>query len=200
MDELDKYKKAWENQPEDTNKVSKVDIYKMMKLKSSSVVKWIFIIGLIEFAFLILSHLFVDKDYADQQFESLGLKNTYLFFQILAIVIMIYFLRKFYLNYKNISVITNTKDLMTQILRTRKTVKNYFFANIFIFGFMAIVMFLKFLKDKFEVLSSTEIIVMAISYLIILVILLLVLWLFYQLIYGFLLRKLKNNYKELSNS
>ena len=41
--DLDAYKKTWENQPEETNTVSKIDIYKMAHSKSSSVVKWIFI-------------------------------------------------------------------------------------------------------------------------------------------------------------
>ena len=52
MDLLEKYKKAWDNQPEETNKVSKIDIYKMAHSKSSSIVKWIFIIGVLEFVFV----------------------------------------------------------------------------------------------------------------------------------------------------
>ncbi len=52
MDSLDKYKKAWiDQQSEETNKVSKADIYKMSKSKSSSIVKWIFIIGILELLF-----------------------------------------------------------------------------------------------------------------------------------------------------
>ena len=53
MDLLDKYKKAWGNQPEETNTVSEVDIYKLAHSKSSSVVKWIFISWSFRTSFLV---------------------------------------------------------------------------------------------------------------------------------------------------
>ena len=53
MDLLDKYKKTWSNQPEEAHKLSKVEIYKMAHSKSTSIVKWIFIIGLLEFLIII---------------------------------------------------------------------------------------------------------------------------------------------------
>ena len=47
MDLLDKYKKAWKNQPEEASKRSTVEIYKLAQSNSSSIVKWIFIIGIL---------------------------------------------------------------------------------------------------------------------------------------------------------
>ena len=64
MDLLDNYKKAWDNQPEDANKVSSIEIYKMAQSKSSSIVKWIFIIGILEFVVLNSLYLFIDMDEA----------------------------------------------------------------------------------------------------------------------------------------
>ena len=61
--DLDTYKKSWKNQPEETSTVSSVDIYKMSHSKSSSVVKWIFIIGLLEVAFWGGLNLLVPDDY-----------------------------------------------------------------------------------------------------------------------------------------
>ena len=49
--DLSNYKKAWKNQPEEENKISALEIYKMTQSKSNSIVKWIFIIGLLEFVF-----------------------------------------------------------------------------------------------------------------------------------------------------
>lgn len=60
MDLLDNYKKAWENQPEEITRISTSEIYKMTQSKSSSIVKWIFVIGLLEFAFMILSTFVFD--------------------------------------------------------------------------------------------------------------------------------------------
>ena len=47
MDILDNYKKAWENQPEENDRVNEAQIYKMAHSRSSSIVKWIFIIGIL---------------------------------------------------------------------------------------------------------------------------------------------------------
>ena len=65
MDLLDNYKKAWDNQPEEKNKVSSIEIYKMAQSKSSSIVKWIFIIGILEFAFWFAINFFIPKSALD---------------------------------------------------------------------------------------------------------------------------------------
>ena len=61
MDILDKYKKAWENQPEENDRVNEAQIYKMAHSKSSSIVKWIFIIGILEFVVFNSLYFFVSK-------------------------------------------------------------------------------------------------------------------------------------------
>ena len=63
MDLLDKYKKAWINQPEETDTFSALDIYKLAHSKSSSVVKWIFIIALLEFILWSSLNLFMPEDF-----------------------------------------------------------------------------------------------------------------------------------------
>jgi hypothetical protein len=52
MDQLDKLKDAWKSQDYSKHKVSTNDIYKMLHSKSSSIVKWIFYISIIEFIFI----------------------------------------------------------------------------------------------------------------------------------------------------
>jgi len=49
--DLANYKKVWKDQPEERNKISSLDIYKMTQSRSTSIVKWIFMIGLVEFIF-----------------------------------------------------------------------------------------------------------------------------------------------------
>ena len=51
MDELELLKKDWKKDHTDFPKLSYNEIYKMILKKSSSIVKWIFIISLLEFAF-----------------------------------------------------------------------------------------------------------------------------------------------------
>ena len=50
MDELELLKKDWQKEDSKYPKLSYDEIYKMILKKSSSIVKWIFIISLLEFA------------------------------------------------------------------------------------------------------------------------------------------------------
>ena len=198
MDLLENYKKAWNNQPEDINKVSSLEIYKMAHSKSSSIVKWIFIIGIIEFIVLNSMYFFIDLEEAQKEYEKLGLENFVFYSQIAAYVILFYFLWMFYQNYKKISSIDSTKILMKKILKTRKTVRNYVLFNL---GYMAMVMLVvttATINLSFDEINTKQLLLIIISTLIATLLILGLLWLFYQLLYGFLLRKLNRNYKELA--
>ncbi|WP_299001238.1 hypothetical protein [uncultured Tenacibaculum sp.] len=195
--DLDKYKKAWENQPEETRKVSKVDIYKMAHSKSSSIVKWIFIIGILEFVLLNSLYFVFDMEEAYNEYRQLGLYNFMFYSQFVLYPILFYFLIKFYLNYKSISVVDSTKTLMDKIIKTRKTVKYYVLFNllyVFIFG---VIVSIATLKTHPE-FNSKQILISMIITIVVLIIMVVILWCFYQLLYGILLRKLNKNYKELA--
>ena len=195
--DLDKYKKAWDNQPEETDTVSKVDIYKMAHSRSSSIVKWIFIIGILEFILLNSMYFFVDMDEANKEYEKIGLGKFVFYSQIIAYVILFYFLMKFYLNYKRISVTDSTKQLMAKIVKTRKTVKYYVLFNLSYLFIIAVAVAVATLKSHPEFTNEKTLVFIIITAIISLIMLVL-LWLFYQLVYGILLRKLNKNYKELS--
>ncbi len=198
MDVLDKYKKAWDNQPEDSQKVSRDKIFKMTHARSSSIVKWIFIIGLCEFLILILSYCFIDFEESKKIYDSMGLTNFVFYSQVISLPIFFYFIFQFYMNYKNISVMENTKNLMTRILKTRKTVKNYVFFNLAYFVFLLIIIFSSIIINNTNELADKITIFAVIIIVIISIIAVCLLWLIYQLLYGILLRKLNKNYKELA--
>ncbi len=207
--DLDTYKKSWENQPEETNAVSKIDIYKMAHSKSSSVVKWVFILGVLELSLGVCLNLFIPDSYIDvySDFNLIGFLNYYM---ILSYIIIVLFLILFYKNYKAVSATDNTKKLMTKILRVRKTVKYYVYYNL-IGAFILIViinsvmfsnkeLFAKTLNpNNLEVdintLMSGALIIQIIGALMVL----LIIWLFYKVTYGTLLKKLNKNYKELDS-
>lgn len=52
MNELDLLKKDWKKDKTNFQQVTENDIYKMIHTKSSSIVKWILIISIIEFTLL----------------------------------------------------------------------------------------------------------------------------------------------------
>ena len=198
MDLLDNYKKAWDNQPEDAHKVSSLEIYKMAQSKSSSIVKWIFIIGIAEFVGLNSLYFFIDMGEAMKEYEKLGIENFVFYSQIAAYIILFYFLAKFYQNYKRISVTTSTNTLMKKILKTRKTVRNYVIFNLGYMVLIIMVVSIASINMNFEELNTKQLLLIVLSTLIATLLILGLLWLFYQLLYGILLRKLNRNYKELA--
>ena len=206
--DLDRYKKAWNNQPEETDIVSKVDIYKMAHSKSSSIVKWIFIIGILEFAFWLILNIATSNSSYLEIYEKLNLTTFLNITYYIHYVIIFIFLYIFYKNYSSISITDGTKELLENILKVRKTVKIYVYYNLITFVILSVIVnFIIFsdlgkLKEIFNIenISIDEgnfFIIMLMAQIVFLVIFLILFWLFYQILYGILLKKLNKNYKEL---
>tara|TARA_R110002073_G_scaffold24309_3_gene82254 strand:+ start:4308 stop:4949 length:642 start_codon:yes stop_codon:yes gene_type:complete len=208
MDELELLKKDWEKDNKDYPKLSYNDIYKMILKKSSSIVKWIFIISILEFVlWSVISFALKDADF-NKKFQEYNAENIMIPFMILGYIIIAYFLYMFFMNYRTISVTDNAKVLMENILKTRRTVKQYVAVNL---GFMIVsafvVLSIQFNRDE-EIISIIEkssangelfkfYAISIITTLLVLAVLIGVLLLFYYLIYGILLKRLNKNYKEL---
>ncbi|MDP4600112.1 MAG: hypothetical protein NWS84_03105 [Polaribacter sp.] len=198
MDLLNKYKETWSKQIEMPYKFSTQEIYKMAHAKSSSIVKWIFVIGILEFIFMNSLYFFMDMEEAYKQYEELGLQSFVFYSQIVAYAILIYFLVQFYQNYVKISSVASTRLLMKKILQTRKTVRNYVFFNLSYLALTMIVVTIASININIEDLSNKQILLVVFLMLIATLIILGLFWLFYQLLYGILLKKLNRNYKELA--
>lgn len=211
MEELDLLKRDW-NKKDNFPDVSEDKIYGMLHKNSSSTVKWIFIISIIELSLGILLSIgmsFTKFDEENMQFlKGIGVYVYYEIFMVLLYVVIIYFIVRFYLMYKKVSTTDNTKQLMNTILKTRKTVQNYILFNLIAFaiGFIALLSYgLKFNVDKAALETTGKMAeiptsLYAVTFLVILVItgvLTGAFWLIYRLIYGILLKKLKKNFEEL---
>jgi hypothetical protein len=207
--DLEKYKKSWENQPKETNAVSNVDIYKMAHSKSSSVVKWIFIIGLLELIFWSGLNLLVPDSHM-KVYKDFNLVDFLNYYFILHYIVIALFLVLFYKNYASVSVVDNTKRLMNKILRVRKTVKYYVYYNLGGFVLVTIIlnsvifsnpeMLTETLNPQHLNVDMNAILTFTlVAQIVVLLVMLLILWLFYKVTYGALLKKLKKNYKELDN-
>lgn len=208
MDELELLKKHWKQQDTEYPKVSADAIYKMILKRSSSIVKWIFIISLLEFAlWTCLSFLLKDNEQA-QTFDKMDSDHIIIPLTILNYVILGYFLFLFYRNFRKISVTDSAKILMENILKTRRTVKNYVVFNLAFIVITAIaVSYVEFgqnqvfiSKAKTAAANGEAFIFYAKTILLVAGVLAVfagIMLFFYWLIYGFLLRKLNRNYKEL---
>ncbi len=122
---------------------------------------------------------------------------------IIHFIVILYFIYIFYKNYKNISVGNSVKELMKNIIKTRKTVKYYIYYNIGIAAVIGVNIFYKVFTSatfKETLPENTNLITLWAIALVLFTIVLLILWGIYRLIYGLLLKKLKVNYAELEKN
>ena len=207
--DLANYKKVWKNQPEEKNKISALEIYKMTQSKSNSIVKWIFIIGLLEFVFWFAINYLCTKNGTLEPYEKLELISFIENFNYFHYVVVVLFLILFYRNFSLISTVDDTKTLMKNILLVRKTVKWYVYYNLINVVFFSIILNILIFNtpDGIYILSGIDnesfnlehmMSVFIIAQIVVIAIMILILWLFYYLLYGILLKKLNKNYKELT--
>ena len=207
--DLAQYKKVWKGQPKEANEVSTLEIYKMTQSKSTSIVKWIFIVGLLEFTFFLVLNLILLEPNYNEIFGNVNVTQFINFSYYFNYLVVALFLIIFYRNYISVSTVDDTKTLMKKIIKVRKTVKFYIFYNVFINILMLIIYniiifnspdTIKIILSNYDMAldESQMMTVYIISQVIAVVMILLFLFLLYYLLYGTLLKKLKKNYKELT--
>jgi len=123
MEELDLLKKDWKRKENSFSQLSEKEIYTMLHRKSSSIVRWILIISILEMMLsAALNFTYSNDDYL----KSLHHEELLTYLNILNWVnyaVILIFIYLFYKNYLNISATSSTRRLMKDILRTRKTVQ-----------------------------------------------------------------------------
>jgi len=207
MDELELLKKDWQKQGEQLPKLSYDDIYNMIWKKSSSLVKWIFYICIAEFVFwIVISVLPINSGEITGKGANF-VSITEAILQITSFLIIIYFGYQFYQNYKKISVTDSARDLMKKIIKTRRTVMQYVWFNVGLFALTMVVVLLEVLvfdppQELMERISTADSTLLAwlivgLFFAVAIAFFGLLFWLFYRLLYGILLKRLNENYREL---
>lgn len=208
MDELELLKKDWQKKEANLPKLSYDEIYKMIWKKSSSIVKWIFYISIIEFVFWAIINLLNYSQESQELEKEWHIQNVSLVLTIVNYVVLIYFIYRFYRNYKQITVTDSSSKLMKSILRVKRTVTQYVWFNIAIFCISLLLLLYgsmtygaeseKIMEAAAAAGNETFFWIMLIGICVIVVgIILSLIWLFYKLLYGILLNRLRNNYREL---
>ena len=201
MENLENLKDLWKNQGESKIRFTQDDIGQMVQKKSSSIVKWILIISLLEFILPNLLFVFTDFDATKQFYQQYGLSNSMMVYSAIHIIVIIGFIYIFYKNYKNISSESTVKSLLSNILKTRRTVKYYIYYNLTIMGIIGInIFYAVYSSIDFQntLAAGTSMLKIWTISIILLSFALFIFWVFYRIIYGFFLRKLKKNYAALS--
>jgi len=202
QDELELLKKDWQKQSEALPRLTAEDIDPMLHKKSSSIVKWIFIISLIEFAFWIIATVFLrDIDLQKINIEEFKFSESLMafdkYFTILHFSILVGFIIWFYNDFKKINAVDSSKKLIQNILRTRKTVQYYIYTSLILFV-IALFATTKFLVDSNpQIFDSINSSILYVVLVLIVLVFIFLFWLLYRVIYVRLMRKLTDNYKEL---
>ena len=194
MKELDLLKIDWKKDTNSFEQVSESAIYEMIHKHSSSLVKWILIISILEFIILNGISLFIN----DENVDSFLILHPYLnVINYLNYIVVIGFIIVFYKKYRAISVLDSSKTLIEQIINTRKVVNYYIIWNVLIGGFFGVFGAIDGIKNgnslDHTVNTTTEYLVI----IFIVPLIMVFIWGFYKLLYGSLLNKLNKNYKEL---
>lgn len=212
--DLDSFKKTWQEQPVQ-QKYDNNEILKMLNRKSRNYVKYIFWISVFEFLLFSVMGLF----YFFQGEETNGFLNvleklgaqktpevehnfgvTYLVIKVLSLLITAYFVYKFYQNYRKIKIEENLKGLITRIIKFKKTVNAFILISILLLvvftSIFTVFIFYALNSQNVEPTNSALtifVIVTAVST----GLCVLLIWLYYRLVYGIIMRKLDRNLTQL---
>lgn len=206
MDGLELLKKDWKKNEPRFEQVSVKDIYAMLHKKSSSTVKTLLYVSIAELVFWILISLiplFSSSSYNEQ--INLVYKNETVFYiaNVISYGIIILFVYLLYKAYKDISVTDTVKGLMQRILKTRKIIQYYVIYNLTMaFIAMTLGSYLGIVNnpeiyEQFNGFNQAQIIISISIIIVFTLIFVLLVWVFYKILYGILIRRLLKNYKEL---
>lgn len=210
--DLDLLKKDWNKN--DFKKYSQEELFQMTKKKSVSVAKWVFIIGILEILFWQLFNFGLEKYLGEEeeptypQYIGYFLDVMSMFSEALPFVFVAFLL---YLNYK-IRTEDTPKKLMRNILLMKKSIHWYiriFLAEIILVFVVAtgVGFYEEITNDEFPNFSMAKKIFMllwssAIFFLFMAglstTVVLVLKWIYKKLVYGRMLKQLKENYDELS--
>jgi hypothetical protein len=212
--DLDSFKKTWQEQPVQ-EKYDNSEILQMLNRKSRNYVKYIFWISVAEFLFFSAVGLFyIIQGKESNSFmsilEKLGAKKTtelegsldniYIVLKVLSLSITAYFVYKFYQNYKKIKIEENLKKFILKIIQFKKTVNAFILINILLlisFTSIFIVFIFYILNSQNIEVNNSTLTAFVIGIVISTILAVFLIWLYYKVVYGIIMRKLDRNLIQL---
>ena len=201
MKELEELKHQWAKQDFSQN-FSKEEIKGFFQKKSTHSIKWIFYLSIAEFIAYLSFPLLV-PNYLDSfdYYKSLNLFEFSILTTLVGYVLLVYFMWRFFKNYKKISVANSINAHLSAILNTRRAVNQYFYFNVVILIIFTVVVLLSALQLDQNMIALKEgnnsLLTMIFVIGLVIAIILGIYGLLYYFVYGRFLRPLKNNEKEL---
>ena len=201
MKDLKQLKEQWAQQNFE-KQYSKEELNGFLRKKSTYSIKWIFYLSIAEFLVYMGLPLF-SPNYIESfaYYKSLQLFGFSIFITITGYILLLYFMWRFFKNYRKITVTSSVKEHLSAILSTRRAVNQYFYANVGLLFIFTLVVFVRaFQMDSSLIGLEQEDISFLIICFVIGIVVALVLGLYgllYYFVYGRFLKPLKRNEKEL---
>lgn len=214
--DLDDFKKTWQEQPT-APKYDSTEIESMLNKSSRNYVKYILWISIAEFILILAANLYytilgeesgglfnILKKFGVQDSSSFEdtLTDLYLFLKIVSLALTAVFVFLFYRNYCKINVEANLKKLILQIIKFKKTVQLFILANILLVILFTIVIGIftfSFLSEENIELTHPAMLGFLLGLTLMMVISVVLIWIYYRIVYGFILKRLSKNLKQLQN-
>lgn len=214
--DLDSFKKTWQEQPV-APKYDNNEILRMLNKKSRNYVKYIFWISLVEFVLFSAFGLFYilqnkESNTFLSSLQKLGVEkneqlqdifdNIYLIIKVLTLIITGYFVVRFYQNYRKIKIEEDLKEFISRIIKFKKTVNAFILINILIvvvFTSALTIFGIYALQNQNSSVADTTIVAFIVSFIISTVLCVVLIWAYYRLVYGILIKRLDKNLAQLKN-
>ena len=212
--DIDNLKKTWQEQ-ELPPKYDNSAILDMLNRRSRNYVKPIFWSSIAEFLFFLGLTLFYiagsdDTDSLINILSRLGIEITpkiemdfaHLFFalKMISLIVTAYFIVRFYLSYRKIDVESNLKKLISQIIGFRKVVNLFIMTNVLLLVFftalLTVFVFMT-LSQQNIALDNATLTGFVIGILFSTVLCVGLIWLYYRVVYGIILRRLGKDLEQL---
>lgn len=212
--DLDNFKKTWQEQ-EVQPKYNSTEIEAMLNKSSRNYVKYILWISIAEFLVILCMNIYYtflgdDSNSFIKILGRLGVQNSdslqtsfgqlYFILKIISLIMTAFFVVCFYQNYRRINIESNLKKLILQIIRFKKTVNLFILANIFlliIFTVVLTVFTFSVLSEQNIHLNHPTLIGFLVGLVVMTVISVLLIWVYYRVVYGIILKRLGKNLGEL---
>lgn len=206
--DLDKLRGAWQTVLDEKN-YSTQEIFLMLKRKSITSVKWVFIISLIEILMAVALYIYIFSQFGISEYhhnlvEDYG-KLAYVYEALNFIVygVNFWFIYMFFQTYQKIHVHSSVKGLSLDIVKFRNTVSNFIKFNlvmlliVIIIAVVAVWLNNPDLKDV-SLFSSYGMGIL-VGILVMITLIFGIIWLYYYVVYGTFQRRLKRNLKDLDS-
>ncbi len=212
--DIDSLKESWQKQPKKPTYDSR-QIELMLNKSSRNYVKYILWISVIEFFLILGANLYYSFSGEENSgllnvLAKLGLKDSesfqqtlsllYLTLKIVSLSMTAVFVYFFYVNYRKISVEANLKKLILQIIKFKRTVQLFILANIALVILFTVIVgvFTFFLLAQQDIhLTNPTLLGFILGLLLMMLISVLLIWVYYRLVYGFILKRLGKNLQQL---